>query len=58
LLKTYYGTGGDLNVDELHDVIPITERYGLRHPQEGVVMGHIGRTPKARPGSSASCARA
>ncbi|MBK8500539.1 MAG: amino acid dehydrogenase [Flavobacteriales bacterium] len=42
LLKNYYGTGGDLNVDELHDVIPITERYGLRHPQEGVVNGHIG----------------
>lgn len=42
ILKTYYGTGGDLNVDELHDVIPITERYGLRHPQEGVVNGHIG----------------
>jgi glutamate dehydrogenase/leucine dehydrogenase len=41
LLKTYYGTGGDLNVDELHEVIPITERYGLRHPQEGVVNGHI-----------------
>jgi glutamate dehydrogenase/leucine dehydrogenase len=32
LLKTYYGTGGDLNVDEIHDVIPITEQYGLRHP--------------------------
>jgi glutamate dehydrogenase (NAD(P)+) len=42
LLKTYYGTGGDMNVDEVHDVIPITERYGLRHPQEGVVNGHIG----------------
>ncbi|HRH39222.1 MAG TPA: Glu/Leu/Phe/Val dehydrogenase dimerization domain-containing protein, partial [Flavobacteriales bacterium] len=42
LLKNYYGTGGDLNVDELHDVIPITEKYGLRHPQEGVVNGHIG----------------
>ncbi|HMC96933.1 MAG TPA: Glu/Leu/Phe/Val dehydrogenase dimerization domain-containing protein [Flavobacteriales bacterium] len=42
LLKAYYGTGGDLNIDELHDVIPITERYGLRHPQEGVVNGHIG----------------
>ena len=42
LLKNYYGTGGDLNVDELHEVIPITERYGLRHPQEGVVNGHIG----------------
>ncbi|HRF81923.1 MAG TPA: Glu/Leu/Phe/Val dehydrogenase dimerization domain-containing protein, partial [Flavobacteriales bacterium] len=42
LLKNYYGTGGDLNVDELHEVIPITERYGLLHPQEGVVNGHIG----------------
>lgn len=43
LLKNYYGTGGDLNVDELHDVIPITERYGLLHPQEGVVTGHFGK---------------
>lgn len=42
LLKNYYGTGGDLNVDELHDVIPVTERYGLLHPQEGVVSGHFG----------------
>ncbi|MCB0787712.1 MAG: amino acid dehydrogenase, partial [Flavobacteriales bacterium] len=42
LLKTYYGTGGDLNVDELHEVIPITEQYGLWHPQEGVVNGHFG----------------
>ena len=42
LLKTYYGTGGDLNIDELHEVIPITERYGLLHPQEGVVTGHFG----------------
>lgn len=40
LLKSYYGTGGDLNVDEIHDVIPITESYGLWHPQEGVVNGH------------------
>jgi glutamate dehydrogenase (NAD(P)+) len=40
LLKTYYGTGGDLNVDELHEVIPITEHNGLWHPQEGVVTGH------------------
>lgn len=42
LLKTYYGTGGDLNVDELHEVIPITGANGLRHPQEGVVRGHLG----------------
>jgi glutamate dehydrogenase/leucine dehydrogenase len=41
LLKNYYGTGGDLNVDELKDVIPVTESYGLWHPQEGVVNGHL-----------------
>ncbi|HWW05435.1 Glu/Leu/Phe/Val dehydrogenase dimerization domain-containing protein [Collimonas sp.] len=41
LLKTYYGTGGDLNVDEVHEVIPMTERYGLWHPQEGIVNGHF-----------------
>ncbi len=41
LLKTYYGTGGDLNIDELTDVIPITESLGLWHPQEGVVNGHF-----------------
>jgi glutamate dehydrogenase/leucine dehydrogenase len=42
LLKNYYGTGGDLNVDEIHDVIEITGRYGLHHPQQGVVRGHFG----------------
>jgi glutamate dehydrogenase/leucine dehydrogenase len=41
LLKNYYGTGGDLNVDELKDVIPITEDLGLWHPQEGIVRGHL-----------------
>ncbi len=40
LLKSYYGTGGDLNIDEIHEVIPITEGYGLWHPQEGVINGH------------------
>jgi len=40
LLKTYYGTGGDLNVDEVNEVIPYTEGLGLWHPQEGVVNGH------------------
>ena len=41
LLKNYYGTGGDLNDDELKDVIPITEELGLWHPQEGIVRGHL-----------------
>jgi glutamate dehydrogenase (NAD(P)+) len=48
LLKTYYGTGGDLNVDEVHEVIPITESYGLWHPQEGVVNGHFQPSESAR----------
>ncbi|GGO77292.1 amino acid dehydrogenase [Marinobacterium nitratireducens] len=48
LLKTYYGTGGDLNVDEVHEVIPITESYGLWHPQEGVVNGHFDPTTSER----------
>ena len=41
LLRNYYGTGGDLNVDEIHEVIPITEDSGVWHPQEGVFNGHF-----------------
>jgi glutamate dehydrogenase/leucine dehydrogenase len=41
LLKNYYGTGGDLNIDEIHEVIPMTEANGLWHPQEGVINGHF-----------------
>lgn len=41
LLKNYYGTGGDMNVDEVHEVIPMTEDCGLWHPQEGVFNGHF-----------------
>jgi len=41
LLKSYYGTGGDMNVDESHEVIPITEQSGVWHPQEGVFNGHF-----------------
>ena len=46
ILKSYYGTGGDMNVDEIHEVIPITEEYGIWHPQEGIVNGHY--HPKER----------
>jgi len=35
-----YGTAGDLNVDEIKDVVPITRELGLAHPQEGIVRGH------------------
>ena len=40
LLRNYYGTGGDLNVDEIHEVIPMTAELGILHPQEGVVQGY------------------
>lgn len=40
LLKNYYGTGGDLNVDEIKEVIPITNNLGINHIQEGVLQGH------------------
>ena len=41
MLRNYYGTGGDLNVDEIHEVIPMTEEFGVWHPQEGVFNGHF-----------------
>lgn len=44
LLKNYYGTGGDMNVDEIHEVIPMTEECGIWHPQEGVLNGHFNPT--------------
>ena len=31
-------------MDEIHEVIAITEKYGLWHPQEGVVTGHYHTT--------------
>ena len=40
-LRDRYGTGGDLGIDEITDVIPTFNKLGLRHPQEGVVRGHI-----------------
>jgi glutamate dehydrogenase/leucine dehydrogenase len=40
LLKTYYGTGGDMNVDEVHEVMPLCKENGIIFPLEGVVRGH------------------
>lgn len=48
LLKNYYGTGGDLNVDEIHEVIPMTRELGVLHPQEGVFNGHFNPTPEEK----------
>ncbi|HXR79875.1 MAG TPA: Glu/Leu/Phe/Val dehydrogenase dimerization domain-containing protein, partial [Saprospiraceae bacterium] len=39
-LKYYYGTGGDVNVDELGEIIPTIEKLGVLHSQEGVFAGH------------------
>ncbi|MGO3688854.1 MAG: Glu/Leu/Phe/Val dehydrogenase dimerization domain-containing protein [Psychroflexus halocasei] len=44
MLKNYYGTGGDMNVDQIHEVIPNIEKYGVWHPQEGVFQGHFQTT--------------
>jgi glutamate dehydrogenase (NAD(P)+) len=44
LLKTRYGTGGDVNVDEQRDVVAMCAELGVVHPQEGVVRGHLGLT--------------
>jgi glutamate dehydrogenase (NAD(P)+) len=41
-LRTRYGTGGDVNVDEQRDVVPLCAEIGIVHPQEGVVRGHLG----------------
>lgn len=40
LLRNYYGTGGDMNVDQYAEVIPYTADLGVLHPQEGVVNGY------------------
>lgn len=48
-LRACYGTGGDLNVDEVRDVIPCCLAAGVVHPQEGVVRGHLGGADVAAP---------
>ncbi|MGH7458113.1 MAG: Glu/Leu/Phe/Val dehydrogenase dimerization domain-containing protein [Longimicrobiaceae bacterium] len=49
-LREVYGTGGDLNVDEVLDVIPACAEVGLAHPQEGVVRGHLRPGEASLPG--------
>lgn len=41
MLKNCYGTGGDLNVDFINEVIPLTKELGIMHPQEGILEGHL-----------------
>lgn len=46
-LSTCYGTAGDVSVDEQREVAPLCAALGLRHPQEGVVRGHLGAEGEA-----------
>lgn len=48
ILKRYYGTGGDMNVDEIDEVIPICEELGILFPLEGVVNGHFNKSKKTK----------
>lgn len=41
-LATWYGTAGDVGVDEQRDVQPLCAELGLAHPQEGIARGHLG----------------
>jgi glutamate dehydrogenase (NAD(P)+) len=45
-LQERYGTGGDLGVDEVTEVIPAIGQLGLGHPQEGIVRGHLRPEPE------------
>jgi len=51
-LKNCYGTGGDVNVDEVSEASAITrEVLGIGHPQEGICRGFAwndGEAPKAK----------
>jgi glutamate dehydrogenase/leucine dehydrogenase len=48
MLKECYGTGGDLNVDFVKEVVPITGELGILHPQEGILAGHLQGKDKKR----------
>ena len=47
LLHECYATGGDLNVDEARELVPLCRAAGVRHPQEGVLHGHLHAAPEA-----------
>ena len=48
LLKSYYGTGGDMNIDEVEEVIPICNNQGILFPLEGVINGHHKKDDKGK----------
>jgi glutamate dehydrogenase/leucine dehydrogenase len=55
-LRECYGTGGDVNVDEVSEATEIIARVaGLAHPQEGICRGHM--TPQDGEPEAAKAAR-
>ena len=48
LIKSYYGTGGDMNIDEVDEVMPICKEEGIYFPLEGVVNGHHKKDKKGK----------
>lgn len=46
-LERRYSTAGDLNVDEVREVVPLCREIGLEHPQQGVARGHLGLRDEA-----------
>jgi glutamate dehydrogenase/leucine dehydrogenase len=48
LLKSYYGTGGDMNLDEVEEVIPMCKKEGIMFPLEGVINGHHRKDKKGK----------
>lgn len=48
MLTTCCGTGGDLNVDFTKEVVPLTREVGILHPQEGILVGHLGGESRAQ----------
>jgi glutamate dehydrogenase/leucine dehydrogenase len=47
LLESCCSTAGDLNVDEVREVVPACRAMGLHHPQQGLARGHLGLTGEA-----------
>lgn len=41
-LASCYSTAGDLNIDEVREVLPACRALGLAHPQQGMARGHLG----------------
>jgi glutamate dehydrogenase/leucine dehydrogenase len=52
-LQRYYGTGSDLNTDEVEVIDLLDQARIVGHPQEGIVRGHYARTYTPEAGAQA-----